>query len=97
MARARAVRLRLLDHYPAKLVWGVIADARQEFTALIPTIPSIGQGVAYLSPLTYGNDLIQAAYHGHTYFNPLLDIAMLCIFILVFQIFANRLYRRWNE
>ena len=41
---ARAVRLRLLDHYPAKLVWGVIADARQEFTALIPTIPSIGQG-----------------------------------------------------
>jgi len=63
----------------------------------IESIPSIGQGLAYLSPLTYGNDLIQAAYHGHTYFNPLLDIGMLCIFILVFQIFANRLYRRWNE
>ena len=63
----------------------------------IESIPSIGQGVAYLSPLTYGNDLIQSAYHGHTSFNPLLDIAMLCIFILVFQIFANRLYRRWNE
>lgn len=63
----------------------------------IESIPSIGQGVAYLSPLTYGNDLIQGAYHGHTWFNPLLDIGMLCVFILVFQIFANRLYRRWNE
>jgi ABC-2 type transport system permease protein len=63
----------------------------------IESIPSIGQGAAYFSPLTYGNDLIQAAYHGHTYFDPLLDIAMLCIFILIFQIFANQLYRKWNE
>jgi ABC-2 type transport system permease protein len=63
----------------------------------IESIPAIGQLAAYLSPLTYGNDLIQSAYHGHTHFNPLLDIAMLCIFILVFQVFANHLYRRWNE
>jgi ABC-2 type transport system permease protein len=63
----------------------------------IESIPSIGKVAAYFSPLTYGNDLIQAAYHGNTHFNPLLDIAMLCIFILVFQIFANQLYRRWNE
>jgi ABC-2 type transport system permease protein len=63
----------------------------------IESIPSIGQVAAYFSPLTYGNDLIQAAYHGQTHFNPFLDIAMLCIFILIFQIFANQLYRRWNE
>jgi ABC-2 type transport system permease protein len=63
----------------------------------IESIPSIGQVAAFFSPLTYGNDLIQAAYHGHTHFNPLLDVAMLCIFILFFQIFANQLYRRWNE
>jgi ABC-2 type transport system permease protein len=63
----------------------------------IESIPSIGKVAAFFSPLTYGNDLIQAAYHGHTHFNPLLDIVMLCIFILVFQIFANQLYRRWNE
>ena len=63
----------------------------------IESIPSIGQVAAYFSPLTYGNDLIQAAYHGHTHFNPLLDVAMLCIFILFFQIFANQLYKRWNE
>jgi ABC-2 type transport system permease protein len=63
----------------------------------IESIPSIGQVAAFFSPLTYGNDLIQAAYHGHTHFNPLLDVAMLCIFILFFQIFANQLYKRWNE
>jgi len=63
----------------------------------IESIPSIGKVAAFFSPLTYGNDLIQAAYHGHTHFNPLVDIAMLCIFILLFQIFANQLYRRWNE
>jgi ABC-2 type transport system permease protein len=63
----------------------------------LESIPPIGQVAAYLSPLTYGNDLIQSAYHGHTHFNPLLDIAMLCIFILIFQVFANQLYKRWNE
>jgi ABC-2 type transport system permease protein len=63
----------------------------------IESLPSLGQVAAYFSPLTYGNDLIQGAYHGHTHFNPLLDIAMLCIFILLFQVFANQLYRRWNE
>jgi ABC-2 type transport system permease protein len=63
----------------------------------IESIPSIGRAAAFFSPLTYGNDLIQAAYHGHTHFNPVVDVAMLCIFILLFQIFANQLYRRWNE
>ncbi len=63
----------------------------------IESIPSIGQAVVYISPLTYGNDLIQAAYHGHTIFNPLMDVAMLGIFILAFQILANRLYRKFNE
>jgi ABC-2 type transport system permease protein len=63
----------------------------------IESIPSIGKIAAFFSPLTYGNDLIQAAYHGHTHFSPLVDVAILCIFILIFQIFANQLYRRWNE
>jgi len=63
----------------------------------IESLPSLVQGAAYFSPLTYGNDLIQAAWHGNTHFNPLLDIAMLCIFILIFQIFASQLYWRWND
>jgi ABC-2 type transport system permease protein len=63
----------------------------------LESIPSVGQVLVYLSPLTYGNDLIQAAYRGNTHFNPLIDIAMLCIFILVFQIMANRLYKKFNE
>jgi ABC-2 type transport system permease protein len=63
----------------------------------ITAIPAIGQDAVYFSPLTYGNDLIQAAYHGHTIFNPLVDVVMLCIFILVFQFLANRLYKKFNE
>ena len=60
-------------------------------------IPSIGRFVTYLSPLTYGNDLIHAAYAGTTTFSPLVDIVMLLIFILVFQFAANRLYKKFNE
>lgn len=63
----------------------------------IESIPPIGQAAVYISPLTYGNDLIQAAYHGNTSFNPLIDVAMLCVFILLFQIIANRLYKKFNE
>ena len=63
----------------------------------LESIPSVGQILVYFSPLTYGNDLIQAAYQGSTHFNALTDIAMLCIFILIFQIIANRLYKKFNE
>ncbi|MCX6690067.1 MAG: ABC transporter permease [Methanoregula sp.] len=60
-------------------------------------IPPIGQFVTFLSPLTYGNDLISAAFAGNTHFNPLIDILMLCIFILIFQFVANHLYKKFNE
>jgi ABC-2 type transport system permease protein len=63
----------------------------------LESIPSAGQFLVYFSPLTYGNDLIQAAYRGGTHFSPLTDIAMLCIFILIFQVLANRLYKKFNE
>jgi ABC-2 type transport system permease protein len=63
----------------------------------LESIPSVGQVLLYFSPLTYGNDLIQAAYRGSTHFNRLTDIAMLCLFILIFQIIANRLYKKFNE
>ncbi len=39
---AQAVRLKLLDHYPAKLIWGVLADTRQELKKLEPRIPQVG-------------------------------------------------------
>jgi hypothetical protein len=39
----RTVRLRLLSHYPAKLIWSVIADSRRELVNVIPKIPSIGE------------------------------------------------------
>jgi ABC-2 type transport system permease protein len=60
-------------------------------------IPAVGRFVTYLSPLTYGNDLIHAAFSGETHFSPIVDVVMLCIFILVFQFVANRLYKKYNE
>ena len=60
-------------------------------------IPAAGRFVTYLSPLTYGNDLIHAAFSADTHFNPVIDILMLCLFILIFQFVANRLYKKFNE
>lgn len=37
------------------------------------------------------------AMGGDTHFNPVIDIVMLCIFILIFQFVANRLYKKFNE
>ena len=44
---ARSVRMRLLDRYHAKLVWGVIVDARLELARLIPKIPNNGNGYVW--------------------------------------------------
>lgn len=63
----------------------------------ISAMPRIGQDIALISPLTYGNDMIEYAYTGRSLFSPLLDITMLVVFILVFQITANRLYKKFNE
>lgn len=63
----------------------------------ITAIPGSAQLLTYFSPLTYGNDLIQAAYSGGTHFDPAADIAMLLVFILIFQFAANRLYKKFNE
>ena len=51
--------------------------------------------IEWLSPLK-GNDLIQSAYQGTAHFNPLIDVAMLFVFILIFQVLANRLYKKFN-
>lgn len=48
-------------------------------------------------PLTYGNDLIGYAYTGKSLFPPMLDILVLVIFIFVFQITANYLYKKFNN
>src|SRR5665811_670946 len=63
----------------------------------ISAMPLIGQKIALFSPLTYGNDMIEFAYTGKSLFSPLLDIVVLLVFILIFQIAANRLYKKFNE
>ncbi len=63
----------------------------------ISSMPQIGQKIALISPLTYGNDMIEYAYTGGSLFSPLLDIAVMVIFILIFQTTANYLYKKFNE
>lgn len=60
-------------------------------------LPAAAQAVSLLSPLTYGNDLIRAGFTGETRIGPAVDVAVLLAFVLVFQIAANLLYRRFNE
>ncbi|AKB80894.1 ABC-type multidrug transport system, permease component [Methanosarcina barkeri 3] len=63
----------------------------------ISVMPRIGQQIALVSPLTYGNDMIEYAYTGKSLFSPLVDILAIIIFILIFQVTANYLYKKFNE
>ncbi len=63
----------------------------------LESIPPVARIATYFSPLTYGNDLIRGAYAGDTHFSLFVDIAMLCLFIIVFQLVAYRLYKKFNE
>ncbi len=63
----------------------------------LAALPSFGQAIAFLSPLTYANDLIQGGYLGKTHLNPLIDVAILFGFILFFQFVAFELYKRFND
>jgi ABC-2 type transport system permease protein len=63
----------------------------------ISVLPASGRMIAYFSPLTYANDLIQGGYTGNMLLNPFVDVIVLVVFILIFQIVANWLYKRFNE
>ncbi|MGZ4902736.1 MAG: ABC transporter permease [Halobacteriota archaeon] len=63
----------------------------------IAVLPSFGQMIAYISPLTYANDLIQGGYSGKMAFHPIFDVGMLIAFILIFQVIANYLYKRFSD
>jgi ABC-2 type transport system permease protein len=63
----------------------------------IETMPPIGQVIAFFSPLTYANDLIRYGYGDSTHFGLLVDIVILFVFILLFQLIAHGLYKKFNE
>ena len=63
----------------------------------LDTMPDVGKVIALISPLTYGNDLMQASYGQQAYFSPFADVAMLIVFFIAFQMIAHRLYRKFNE
>lgn len=63
----------------------------------LSSIPSDLRFITYISPLTYGYDLIQASYTGSTNLNPMIDVFALLGFIVLFQLLAFRLYGRYNR
>jgi len=62
----------------------------------LSSIPPFAQFVTYLSPLTYGHDLIASAYSGTSHLDPIVDAVMLIAFIVTFQLLAGRIYKRYN-
>ena len=62
----------------------------------LTSIPAVLRFITYLSPLTYGYDLIRSAYSGVSDLNPIVDVVMLLVFILIFQFVSDRLYKRNN-
>ena len=62
----------------------------------LSAIPPAAQFVTYFSPLTYGYDLILGGYTGSSHYNPFFDIIMLFVFIVFFQLLADRLYKRYS-
>jgi ABC-2 type transport system permease protein len=63
----------------------------------ISSMPLVGQKIGLISPLTYGNDMIECAYTGKSLFSLHTDILMLVIFIIIFQMIANYMYKNFNE
>jgi len=63
----------------------------------LDAMPAIGRWIAYISPLTYGNDLIQRAYGQPAYFDPFVSVGMLVLFFIAFQFIAHRLYVQFND
>ena len=52
------------------------------------------RALAYVSPLTYAQDLMNHAVLGRGFLNPLLDLALLPVLLVVFLIPAARLHHR---
>ncbi len=55
-------------------------------------LPGWGQAIAYLSPLTYFTDLVNYGFGGSG--SPLIDIAVLALFTLLFTFLAVVMHRR---
>jgi ABC-2 type transport system permease protein len=63
----------------------------------LESMPSWGQIIAIISPLTYASDLFRYGFEGTTHFGPLMDIFMLFLFTIIFQMLGNVLYRKFNS
>ena len=61
------------------------------------SLPSWGQAIAVLSPLTYTMDFIRFGYGGTSHLGPWVDLLVLALFTTGFQLVGTWLYRKFNE
>jgi ABC-2 type transport system permease protein len=61
------------------------------------SLPGWGQAVAVFSPLTYTADLIRYGYYGTSHLGPWVDLLVLTLFTVGFQLLGTWLYRRFND
>ena len=63
----------------------------------LDAMPAIGRWISYISPFTYGNDLIQHAYGQPAYFDPFCSVGVLALFFIAFQFIAHRHSVQFND
>ncbi len=63
----------------------------------IESLPEWGQIIAAFSPLTYANDLLRYALEGITLYGPVLDSAVLVLFIGFFFWLSIKIKSKWSE
>ncbi len=63
----------------------------------IETLPEWQRTIAYLSPLTYSNDIIRYSLQGKTYFSPAIDILSLSLFTVIFLVTGVRINIKFSD
>jgi ABC-2 type transport system permease protein len=60
----------------------------------VQELPSWGQALASLSPLTYITDLCRYSFQGSCHYPVVVDIGALLVFLAVFMVIAIKLHER---
>jgi ABC-2 type transport system permease protein len=81
---------------PSTLVRWPLLFISGVFVPLAEMAP-VAQAAAYLSPLTYAQDLMNYAVLGDGYLNPYLDLVLLVVLLAVFLLVAAWMHRRSRQ
>jgi len=78
--------ISMMVKFPLVFISGIFIPVQE--------LPSWGQALASLSPLTYITDLCRYAFQGAGYYPVMVDIGALLVFLAVFMAIAIKLHER---